>query len=91
MRTQDLLDRINDHPFQPFRIHMSDGRTFDVIEPGMLVVGPSSAVLPSEWTKDEDGRRFAKRWQTIALIHIVRFSEIGERANGKKGRRRKAS
>jgi hypothetical protein len=55
----------------------------------MLVVGLSSAVLPSEWTKDEDGRRLAKRWQTIALVHIVRFSDLEDRRNGH--RRRKAS
>lgn len=70
---------------------MSDGRTFDVVEPGMLVVGLSSAVLPSEWTKDEDGLRIAKRWQTIALVHIVRFSDLDDRGKGKNGRRRKAS
>ena len=71
MRAEDLLDRLEDHPFKPFRVHLSDGTALDVAEPGMVIVGKSSAVLPSRFGKDEEGRRLAEHWRTIALVHIV--------------------
>jgi hypothetical protein len=87
MRAEDLLNRIADQPFRPFRIHLSDGSRLDLTEPGMLIVGESSAVVPSVWTKDEEGRRLAKHWRTIALAHIVQFGEIEETVEGKQKRR----
>jgi hypothetical protein len=57
------------------------------IAPGRRQRG-SSAVLPSRFDHDEEGRRIAARWRTVALIHIVQFSDLDERVNGK-GRRRR--
>jgi hypothetical protein len=88
MRMADLLDRVNDRPFRPFRIHLSDGSRLDVVEPGMLVVGESSAVLPSVWGKDDEGRRFARHWRTIALSHIVQFGDTDETVENKRRRRK---
>ena len=88
MRTEDLLNRLQDHPFRPFRVHLSDGTTLDVPDGGMVIVGKSSAVLPSRFDHDEEGRRIAARWRTIALIHIVQFSDLDEPVNGK-GRKRR--
>ena len=87
MRAEDLLNRLQDEAFRPFRIHLSDGSLLDVPETGMVIVGKSSAVLPSRFDQDEEGRRIAARWRTVALIHIVQFSDLDERVNGK-GRRR---
>lgn len=89
MRMQDLLDRVNDEPFKPFRIHMSDGSTYDVLNLGFIIVGPSSAVVTREYGKDEAGQLYAKHWRTIALSHIVQMSDLAEHSNGKR-RRRKA-
>jgi hypothetical protein len=90
MRMQDVLDRLNDQPFRPFRIHMSDGSTFDVRNSGSILVGISSAIVTSEYGQDEKGRLFTNRWRTIALVHIVQFSDLDEHGRGN-GRRRKAS
>ncbi len=89
MTKRDLLDRLNDQPFKPFRVHLSDGSRLDVTQSGMVIVGDTSAVLPSVWAKDEEGYRFAKHWRTIALAHIVQFGEIEETVEGKRKRRPK--
>jgi len=89
MRPEDLLDRLEDRPFRPFRVHLSDGAALDVPEPGMVIFGRSSAVLPSRSGHDEDGRRLAEHWRTIALVHIPQFSDPGEKANGKRKRRKR--
>ncbi len=87
MRPADLLNRLADQPFKPFRIHLSDGSKLDVPEPGMVIVGRSSTVLPSRYGRDEEGHRIAEHWRTIALVHIVQFSDRRERTNGRRRRR----
>jgi len=76
VRAEDLNNRLHDRPFRPFRIHLSDGTSIEVSDPGMIVVGRSSAVLPTRFGADEEGRRLAEAWQTVALVHMVRFTEL---------------
>lgn len=85
MRAEDLMRRLEDQPFTPFRIHLSDGTKIDVHEPRMIIVSASSAIIPTRFGKDEEGRRLARDWRTIALRHIVQFSGV---TAGKNGRRR---
>jgi hypothetical protein len=84
-----MLDRLDDQPFKPFRLHISDGTAIAVVDPGMVIVGESSVVIPSSFTRDEEGRRLAKHWRTIALNHIVQFSALDEPVNGK-GKKKKS-
>ncbi|RIK62412.1 MAG: hypothetical protein DCC65_17610 [Planctomycetota bacterium] len=88
MRAEDLLDRLEDRPFKPFRIHLSDGTMLTVPNAGMVIVGRSSVVLPSKFERDSEGRMLARHWRTISLLHVVQFSDLDERSNGR--RRRKA-
>ena len=88
MRPADLLNRLQDQPFKPFRIHLSDGTLLEVPEAGMVIVGQSSAVLPSSFGRDSEGHRIARRWRTIALNHIVQFTDVNDRVNGRKRRRK---
>jgi hypothetical protein len=83
MAPGDLLNRLQDRPFKSFRVHVSDGTVLDVTEPGMVIVGETTAILPTMWSFDEDGHRLAKRWRTLALDHITQFSDL-ESGNGKK-------
>jgi hypothetical protein len=88
MRAEDLVHRLHDEPFKPFRVHLSDRTVLDVIEPGMVIIGESTAVLPIEFGREADGYRLARRWRTIALAHITQFSDLDARVNGKNRRRR---
>jgi hypothetical protein len=87
MTAADLLRRLSDQPFKPFRIHISDGTVLELTQPGMVIVGETSAVLPTMFGTDEEGRRLAKNWRTVAIDHITQFSEIAT-SNGKKRKRR---
>lgn len=88
MRPKDLIDRLEDRPFQPFRVHLSDGTKLDISEPGMVIVGRRTAVLPSRLGRDEDGHRIAEHRRTISLMHIDQFSDLRESGNGKRRRKR---
>lgn len=82
MRHSDLLNRLEDRPFRPFRVHLTDGTIVDVPDAGMVIVGRSTAVLPTRFSQDEEGRRLADRWRTIDLVHIVQFSDLDDEGNG---------
>ncbi|MEX0777440.1 MAG: hypothetical protein WD042_17180 [Phycisphaeraceae bacterium] len=87
MRTSDMIGRLEDHPFRPFRMHLSDGTKLDVLDRSLILVGVSSVVMATEFTTDEDGNRVAKRWRTIALSHIVQFTDLDDATGSKKKRR----
>lgn len=84
----DLLRRLDDRPFRPFRVHLTNGTVIDVPKAGMVIVGHSTAVLPTRFATIEAGKRVAEDWRTIDLVHIVQFSDLQDKPNG--NRRRKA-
>ncbi len=90
MRIRDLLSRLEDRPFVPFRVHVSDGSVLEVPEPWSMAVGRSSAILASRFERDEEGRRVAVRWRTVDLDHITQLSDLHETRNGRsRGRSKK--
>ena len=87
MGPQDLMAKLHDAPFKPFRVRLSNSGAVDVLDPGSVVVGPTSAIMPLEYV-EEDGWRLVKRWKTVALSHMVEFVDLETRDNGTKKRRR---
>ena len=82
MTAQDLLNKLHDQPFQPFRARLSNNSSVDVLDRNTVVVGPSSAIMPIETTKDSSGYYLVTRWRTVALAHIVEFTDIDVKGNG---------
>jgi hypothetical protein len=76
MTDRDLLNKLHDNPFQPFRVKLSNNSTLDVLDPNTVVVGPSSAILPIESVLGDHGYYLVNRWRTVALAHIVEFIDI---------------
>jgi hypothetical protein len=87
MTAVDLNQRLYDSPFRPFRIHLTDGTAIPVTA-GMVLVGPTSVILPTELGRDPEGHPLVKRWRTVALAHMVQFSDIDEPVGGKGPKRR---
>jgi hypothetical protein len=76
MRTRDLLNKLHDQPFQPFRVRLSNKTEIEILDPNTVVVGPSSAIMPIETLKDGSGYYVVSRWRTVALSHMVEFVDI---------------
>jgi len=89
MTTVDLNHRLYDTPFKPFRIHLSDGSSIPVTNAVIVLVGESSAILPTELGHDSEGYPVVRRWRTVALAHMVQFSDIDEPVSGKSPKKRK--
>jgi hypothetical protein len=83
----DLIRKLNDAPLRPFRIKLSNSTTIDVLEPGAVIVGETSAVLPVEWGVDERKYRIALNWKTISIDHIVEFQELNPPRSNEKRKR----
>lgn len=74
MRQEDLIEVLRQRPFQPFRIHLSDGIIYEVRHPELVLVGRSKAVVFFP-----DSRKpppAFETYETIALLHITRLEPI---------------
>jgi hypothetical protein len=76
MTARDLLDKLHDQPFRPFRVKLSNNTTLDVVNSGTVVVGPTHAIMPVEAVLGEHGYYVVTRWRTVALAHMVEFTDI---------------
>jgi hypothetical protein len=87
MTYYDLYGKLHDQPFKPFRIKLVNNSVIDVFEPGMIILGQSSAVVPTETMRDDRGVRVAIDWKTISISHILEFKDIDAKGNGSKRKR----
>ena len=76
MSPHDLLNRLHDEPFKPFRVRLTNNTTIDVSDPGLVIVGPTSAVMPLQTAKDDFGYTLVTQWRTIALSHMIEFAGL---------------
>jgi hypothetical protein len=88
MRTEDLAEHLREQPFQPFRIYLSDGKTFDVRHPDMCLVSRSTAYVG---IPDPRIRGAAMRVAHISLIHITRVEPLNGHPGGSLRRRRRGA
>ena len=79
IRIDDVFERINKRPFEPFRVCLTDGRTYDITHPELCLPGRTTVYLA---VPDPKFRRAIMRIDQCALIHIVRFEQL----NGKRRR-----
>jgi hypothetical protein len=45
MRRNEIIEAVQTRPFQPFRIHLSDGASFEIRHPEMVMVTRTSALV----------------------------------------------
>ncbi len=73
MNQEDLRDLLRTRPFQPFRLHLTDGSHYDVRHPDMVIPFRRFAVV-AVGGRPEEG--LPERPVTIALLHIVRVEPL---------------
>ena len=77
MIAQDLLEMLRARPFQPFRIHGSDGRARDVKHPDEALVLRTRVVLPLGGQGE-----VPESTEHLALAHNVRLEELAPAPKG---------
>ena len=70
MPPSELLVFIRRRPFVPFRIHLTDGTTYEIGHPEMVMPGIATAIIgvPVNPAEPVYGRT-----ETVALRHVVRL------------------
>src|SRR5687767_1076022 len=87
MTSQDLLRKLNDRPFKPFRIRMVNNTVFDITEPWMIAPGDSSAItFMNPPYREDKGHQIVHDWKTVSIHHMLEFSDLPKRnGSGKRG------
>jgi hypothetical protein len=86
MTYRDLQKRLHDEPFRAFRIRMVNNTTYDIIEPWMIMVGRSSAVIASRIERYRDGYPLVTDWRTVSIPLMIEFSDIERKESPRKKR-----
>ena len=69
MRAEELIQLIRRKPFQPLRLHMTTGETYDIRHPENIIVSKQSAGVGM----DADPKTgVVERMEFISLLHVVR-------------------
>ena len=84
MRAADVIEYLRQTPFQPFRIHLTEGTVYEIRHPELVKVGFTKADI--FFPKDDQPHSVVLRHETVALVHMVRFEpldqESGAGSNG---------
>ena len=70
MRPENILELLRATPFEPFRIYLSDGATYEIRYPDMAIAQRSKVTVAVPGSRGPDGP--ADRTVNCALMHITR-------------------
>jgi hypothetical protein len=73
-RPQDILEELKQQPFEPFRIHVSDGSHYDVFHPDVVVVMTNRLLILQR--KQDQAEPIFDRYDSLAMIHITRLEPL---------------
>lgn len=88
MSPRDLLKRVRQRPFIPFRVVVSEGATYDVRHPDFIMVGRDTAVIGIQGDQEQD---FYETSVLVDLLHVVRLEPLEKskaNGNGKQGKKK---
>jgi hypothetical protein len=70
----ELRDRMQESPFKPFRLHTSDGKSYDITNHDMMFIKRNGV----EVALDLDANSVAERFAKVALLHITAIEDLAE-------------
>ena len=84
MRRDELIEAVRPGVFRPFRLYLSDGGTFEIRHPEMLMVTRHSAIIGIV-EKQENGNSAGEypdieRTARVDLMHVTRIEELEGRS-----------
>jgi hypothetical protein len=80
MRPEDFRDSLRKQPFQPFRVTLTDGRTYEVHHPELAMVGRSVVILGLAGPHEPEP--VFDRHVTVSLLHIMQIEPIVPASEG---------
>jgi len=81
MHPQQIRDHARKQPFEPFRIHMSDGSSYDIYHPEMAIVTARAVGIGVHSTDDLED--VPDRLVQLDPLHVTRIEPLsGNQRNG---------
>ncbi len=74
MRPEDVREFLRRRPFRPFRLTLTDGRTYDVMHPELAIVGRSWVEVGL--ARPGDPENIAERLISVSLLHIMQIEPM---------------
>jgi hypothetical protein len=82
MTPETIQKHLLRHPFQPFRVCLSDGVAYEVRQPEMVLVMQREVVI----ALPKPGEQFPRHLVYCDLLHITRIEPINGKPSPKKRR-----
>lgn len=82
MRPEELSELIHAQPFSPLRIHISDGRSYDVVHPDQIIVLRQRVDIG---VKRDAETGVVDRVDHISLLHVVKVEELNSASKKEAG------
>jgi hypothetical protein len=73
MTRTDLLKRLKQKPFAPFRLIVSEGAAYDIRHPEQVMLARDSAVIG---LRGEQEQEFFESTVLVDLFHIIRLEPL---------------
>ena len=73
MSPLNLLKRVKQRPFTPFRMVVSEGATYDVRHPDQVIVTRDTAVIGIPGDQEQD---LHETFVLVDLLHVVRLEPL---------------
>lgn len=73
MVAEELRATLKQQPFEPFRIVMTDGESYEIRHPDLLMVGRRTAIVG---LTGEASQEYFERSAKVDLAHIIRIEPI---------------
>lgn len=73
MRPEELTELLRKRPFVPLRIHMTDGETYDIRHPDVVLVLRQRVDIG---LRPDPATGVLERVEHCSLLHIVRVEEL---------------
>jgi hypothetical protein len=75
MAPADLLALLRSRPFVPFRIEMTDGTTYEIRHPDLVLVALATIVVGYP---DARNPTVAERYDIVSMRHIIRLEPMAQ-------------
>lgn len=73
MTAEDLIELLEERPFTPLRLRLTDGRSYEIRHPELAIVTPSMVAIG---LSRDNGTRLAERITHCSVAHIVEVEPI---------------
>jgi len=74
MRPEDLRQFLRQQPFRPFRLTLTDGRTYDIRHPELVALGRSSLFIG--FPRPDDAEPVYDHYVIVSLLHVMQAEPV---------------